>query len=119
MFLVYSDQNDQKLILNITEPSTRFTRWRHGLAEFDFELRYSKRKDNHHADALSGLLTASPTVHDSEDDIPYFLLEIEEDDLYIDTLDLNAMMYFIDNDLAEGYQLPAVAERQNTLALKQ
>lgn len=36
------------------------------LAEFDFEVRYKKVKDNLFYDALSRLLTRLPTVEDDE-----------------------------------------------------
>ena len=58
-----------------TEPSSRLTRWRLRLFEFNFEVRYNKGRDNHYSDALSGLLTGSPTEDDDIDDIPAFAIE--------------------------------------------
>ena len=107
-FLVHTDHNALKWLLNITEPSSRLTRWRLRLAEFDFEVRYKKGKDNQHADALSRLLTASPTVDNDEDEIPSFLLEETNDDLYLETLDLHATVDFIEQDFDEEDHLLAI-----------
>ena len=63
--------------MTVTDPSGRLTRWRLRLAEFDFRISYKKGTDNHHADALSRLLTGTPNdVNGDDDDIPAFLLDI-------------------------------------------
>lgn len=72
---------------------------------------------NHHADSLSRLLTGSPTVDDEEDEIPSFLLENVNYDLYLDTPDPNATMDFIENDFVEDEQLLVFEERKD-LSLK-
>ena len=72
-FVVHSDHHALHRLFTITEPSSRLTRWRLRLAEFDFTMAYKKGADNHHADALSRLLTGSPTVEDDdEEEIPAF-----------------------------------------------
>ena len=48
------------------------------LAEFNFKVAYKKGADNHHADALSGLLSGSPTIHENSDEIPTFALDEED-----------------------------------------
>lgn len=48
------------------------------LAEFKFEVKYKKVANNHHADALSRLLTAAPIVdHEDDDYIPSFLINTD------------------------------------------
>ena len=74
-FTVYTDHNSLNWLFNITEPSGRLTRWRLRLSEFKFDIKYKKGADNHHADALSRLLTGSPTINDDENDvIPTFMI---------------------------------------------
>ena len=112
-FIVHTDHHALRWLLNITEPSSRLTRWRLRLAEFDFEVHFGKGKENHHTDAFSRLLSGPPTVEDGEDEIPSFLLEDIEEDPYTGTLDLNTTMDFIENDFAEGDQLLAAEERKD------
>ena len=74
-FTVFTDHDSLTWLYNVTEPSGKLTRWRLRLAEFHFAIKYRKGADNHHADALSRLLTGSPTVNDDENDvIPTFTL---------------------------------------------
>ena len=49
-------------------------RWRLRLAEFNFEIAYRKGCLNHHGDALSRLKTLSETIHETDNDVPTFLL---------------------------------------------
>ena len=80
-FTVFTDHNSLNWLMNITEPSGRLTRWRLRLSEFNFSIKYKKGADNHHADALSRLLTGAPTVNDDENDvIPTFMIEPESSD---------------------------------------
>lgn len=75
--------------MTISEPSGRLTRWRLLLAEFNFQIKYKKGADNHHADALSRLLIASPTVDHGDDDyFPTFLMASDEDATPTDTAEL-------------------------------
>ena len=50
------------------------------LAKFYFTISYKKGAHNHHADALSRLLTGTPmdVNGDNDDDIPALLLDIED-----------------------------------------
>ena len=51
---------------------------------FNFKIAYKKGADNHNGDALSRLLTATPTnVNGDDDDIPAFLLDACDDPLNI------------------------------------
>ena len=69
--MVHSDHHSLHWLFTTTEPSSLLTRWRLQLAEFEFTIAYKKGADNHHADALSRLLTGSPTVEDEdEEEIP-------------------------------------------------
>lgn len=45
-------------------------------------MKYKKGKENHHADALSRLLTGSPTEDDDNDEIPAFLVDKIDKVLY-------------------------------------
>ena len=60
--------------MTITEPSARLTRWRLRLAEFDFDIKCNKGKENHFADAMSRLHTNGETEVGDDDDIPSFRL---------------------------------------------
>ena len=55
----------------MSEPSGRLTRLRLLLVELYFEIAYKKGSMNHHGDALSRLLTGSPTVDPDEDDYEF------------------------------------------------
>ena len=77
-FVVHSAHHSLRWLFNIVEPSGRLTRWRLLLAEFNFKVAYKKGADNHHADALSRLLSGSPTIHENYDEIPTFALDEED-----------------------------------------
>ena len=78
-FVVHSDHHALHWMFTITEPSARLTRWQLILAEYSFSIAYKEGKDNHHADAMSRLLTGSPTTtNDDYDDIPAFSSEDEK-----------------------------------------
>lgn len=64
---------------NITEPSGRLTSWRLRLPNFDFEIKYKNGTENHYADTLYRLLTASTTVKHDKDDISSFQLANKKD----------------------------------------
>ena len=71
--MVHSDHHAIHWLFIITEPSSRLTRWRLRVAEFDFTIAYKKGAENNHADPLSMLLTGSRTIKDEdEEDIPAF-----------------------------------------------
>ena len=76
---VHTDHRALHWLMNISEPSGRLTRWRLRLSEFDITIQYRKGKDNQQADALSRLLTGSPTNETDDDDIPAFICEEEVD----------------------------------------
>ena len=81
-FTVHTDHHSLRWLFNISEPSGRLTRWRLLLAEFDFDIAYKTGPSNVHADALSRLLTGSPTVvNDDYDDIPTFSATVDGNDL--------------------------------------
>ena len=52
-FVVHTDHASLHWLLTIDDPSGRLMRWRLRLAEFDFEVKYKKGKENAQADALS------------------------------------------------------------------
>ena len=72
-FVVHPDHHALHWLFTITEPSSRLTRWRFRLVEFDFTISYKKGAENHNSDDLSRLLTGSTTVEDEdEEEIPAF-----------------------------------------------
>ena len=78
-YTVYTGRHCLRRLLTVSDPSRRLTRWRLCLAELSLGIPNNKAADNHHADALSPLLTGSPTdVNGDDDDIPAFLLDIDD-----------------------------------------
>ena len=66
-------------LMTVTDPSDRLTGWRLRLAVFELTMSYKKEADQHHAEALSRPLTRKITdVNGDDDDIPTFLLEIDD-----------------------------------------
>lgn len=78
-FTVYTDHNAFNWLFNVSEPSGRLTRCRNHLAEFNFTIKNKTGADNHHADALSRLLTGSQTVNDDENDVTPIFMVIDSD----------------------------------------
>lgn len=87
-----------KWFLNITGSPSRLTEWGLWLAELDFEVRYKKRNENHHADALSRLLTGSLADDDAEDELPSSFLEETEAHPHLKIIDINETFGFIEHD---------------------
>ena len=74
----HSNHHALHSLFMITKLAARLTRWWLILAEFTFSIAYKNGKDNHQANAMSQLLTGSPTTNDDDyDDIPAFYLENE------------------------------------------
>ena len=65
-------------------------RWRLGLSEFDYEVRYVKGKKNQVADAISRLKTNGHSAHPVYEEVPCLLLQQDEEfDLYNDLPDIS------------------------------
>lgn len=79
-------------------------------AKFDLKVLYKKGKDNQHDDALSILLTGSPTVEDDEGEIAWLLNKGTEADLHLDTIDINATVDFMEQCLEEFDHVLAMKE---------
>lgn len=77
-----------------------------------------KGNDKHYADSLLRLLTGSTNVEDDESEITSFLLDDADDDLLMESVDLNATMEFIENEFDESYQLLEIEERKERLVEK-
>lgn len=56
-FTVYSDHQPLKYLFEAKEVSAKVGRWRVSLSDFDFDVRYTKGKDNVVADSLSRMYT--------------------------------------------------------------
>jgi RNase H-like domain found in reverse transcriptase len=75
-FVIRTDHNSLRWVLNLADAQGRLSRWRLRLLEFDFEVQYAPGKENHVADTLSRLrpsdsfLSEPPTPVDTE--IPCF-----------------------------------------------
>lgn len=52
-FKVITDHKPLQWLMNLKEPSSRLTRWRLKLSEYDYTITYKKGKSNTNADALS------------------------------------------------------------------
>lgn len=52
-FTEYTDHRDLKWLLNLQDPSSRFTRWAIKLSEYDFVVEHRPNTKMRHADALS------------------------------------------------------------------
>ena len=87
-FTVHTDHAALRWLLTIEEPSGRLMRWRLRLCEYTFTVKYKKGKANVHGDALSRLRTRAETVADDWDEIPSFLMELENSDVFDVQLDL-------------------------------
>eukprot|EP00171_Calliarthron_tuberculosum_P020874 IDg20874t1 len=69
-FDICTDHAFLRWLLEITDSSGRFMRWRMRLAEFDIEILHKKGSLNTQADAISCLSTQGPTKEREEAEIP-------------------------------------------------
>jgi RNase H-like domain found in reverse transcriptase len=75
-FVIRTDHNSLRWVLNLADAQVRLARWRLRPLEFDFEVQYAPGKEHHGADTLSRLrpsdtsLAEPPTAVDTE--IPCF-----------------------------------------------
>lgn len=115
--MVFIDHQLLNLLFKTSEPPGRLNRWRLQLAEFDLEIKYKKGGDNHHAVALSGLLTGSPTIVHDNDDILAFQL-CEENDLNISSSTITFNRSQLENqnyDEEEGFLEPGYGKYDQVL----
>lgn len=73
-FIVHTDHACLRWLLTIQELSGRLMQRRRRLAEYNFQVMYTKGPCNVQAYALSRLCTLAETATDGLDEIPYFLL---------------------------------------------
>ena len=80
-FDLYTDHQALKWMMDMTDASSRLARWRLGLMEFDFTVKYRKGAANTVADCASRL----PTFHESswtpDLDIPCYLVAQDPESL--------------------------------------
>jgi RNase H-like domain found in reverse transcriptase len=75
-FVIRTDHNSLRWVLNLADAQGRLSRWRLRLLDFDFEVQYAPDKEHNGADTLSRLrpsdrsLAEPPTAVDTE--IPCF-----------------------------------------------
>jgi RNase H-like domain found in reverse transcriptase len=61
-FVVRTDHNSLRWVLNLAEAQGRLARRRLRLLEFDFEVQYAPGKEHHGADTLSRLRPSDPSL---------------------------------------------------------
>jgi hypothetical protein len=80
-FVVRTDHNSLRWVLNLADAQGRLARWRLRLLEFDFEVQYSPGASHHAADTLSRLRGCDSDISLSEDpvdiDVPCFTTSID------------------------------------------
>lgn len=54
-FIIRTDHKPLQWLFNINKPNSKLLRWRLELEEFEYEVKYTKSKDNLVADALSSI----------------------------------------------------------------
>ena len=99
-FVVRTDHDALRWLLNLTDASGKLQRWRLRLAEFSFEVVHRPGRVHQAADALSRLPTTDvdtepidddlPTVPPHYDDVPTVLLCADTSDEYDQTFELPA-----------------------------
>lgn len=117
--MVFTDYHALKWLFNISETSGRLTRSWLRLVEFNFRVKYKKGAGNHHADALSSLLTGSPTVTHEDDDILAFHFA-EENDLDISSSTITSDCSQLERqnyDQEEYFLQPKYDEYDHVLAI--
>jgi hypothetical protein len=72
LFVSHTDHNPLTYLNNLTISSSRLTRWRLKLSEYDFTIEYKKGKANSNPDALSRIELESETIR-KEDAIEHLL----------------------------------------------
>lgn len=61
-FIIRTDHNSLRWVLNLADAQGRLARWRLRLLEFDFEVQYAPGKEHHGADTLSRLRPSDPSL---------------------------------------------------------
>ena len=97
-FDLYTDHIALRWIMNMTDASSRLTRWRLRLLEFDFTVQYKKSAKNTIVDCISRLPTYRETAVEPYVSIPCLIVE-EDTDTYP----------FLDMDLDDFYEEMLVA----------
>ena len=78
-FTISTDHNPLTSLNNLTLSSSRLTRWRLKLAEYDFKIKYKKGQLNNNADALSRI-ELEEDCNSSEELIEHLLAIVEKRD---------------------------------------
>jgi RNase H-like domain found in reverse transcriptase len=65
-FVVRTDHNSLRWVLNLADAQGRLARWRLRLLEFDFEVQYSPGASHHAADTVSRLRVCDSDTSPSE-----------------------------------------------------
>ena len=78
-FTISTDHNPLTYLNNLTLSSSRLTRWRLKLAEYDFKIKYKKGQLNNNADALSRI-ELEEDCNSSEELIEHLLAIVEKRD---------------------------------------
>ncbi|KAG7297303.1 hypothetical protein JYU34_019262 [Plutella xylostella] len=64
-FIIYTDHRPLAWLHSLKEPSSKLTRWRLNLLDYDFDIVYKKGKQNSNADALSRIKVNALSDKDS------------------------------------------------------
>jgi hypothetical protein len=78
-FTVRTDHDAMRWVINLSDAKGRLARWRHRLAEFDFQMEYSPGANHHAADDMSRL--PQQPVRDDAIDVEIPVLTVEADAL--------------------------------------
>ncbi len=74
-FVLYTDHQTLKWLLNLSDASSRLARWRLRLLEFYFTVKHKRGTWNIVADAVSRLATCGSTPVDPDLDVPGLMVE--------------------------------------------
>ena len=85
-FVIRTDHDSLRWLLNIADVSGRLARWRLRLSEFDFEVVHRPGVKHQAADALSRMQTNGEDASRMDDEIPCFLAEHHRDTEAIETV---------------------------------
>lgn len=69
-FVIETDHNPLVWLSKIKEPNSRLIRWRLKLEEFNYEIKYTKGKENSVADALSRIEVNVHETNDAQSNVP-------------------------------------------------
>jgi RNase H-like domain found in reverse transcriptase len=91
-FVIRTDRNSLRWVLNLADAQGRLSRWRLILFYFDFEVQYSPEKAHHGADTMSGLSSTDPEIMS-----PHRAIDTEISCFTVDAAAVDTMLLLVEN----------------------